>query len=236
MSKYKELKERCYQANMRLPQSGLVFHTFGNVSEVDRDLGVFAIKPSGVPYSDLKVDDIVIVDFDNNVVEGNMRPSSDTKTHCYLYNLWDHIGGVCHTHSKFAVSWAQSQMDIPILGTTHADYLTVDIPCAKPMSDKLIEGNYEHNTGIQIRECFENRALNASEVEMVLIGNHGPFTWAANAKKAVFNSELLEEIAQMAYQTMLINPKAPRQKDALIKKHWERKNGKDGYYGQGEKL
>lgn len=232
MANYKVLKEKCYEANMLLPNSDLVFHTFGNVSEVDRAAGVFAIKPSGVPYKSLKVEDIVIVDLDNQVVEGKMKPSSDTKTHCYLYSIWEGIGGICHTHSKFAVSWAQAQMDIPILGTTHADYLTSDIPCAAPMSDDLIKGNYEHNTGVQIQQCFEAKSLNASEVEMVLIGSHGPFTWGKDAKKAVFNSELLEEIAQMAYQTLQINPKAPRLKAGLIKKHFQRKHGPDSYYGQ----
>lgn len=233
MSNYKGLQEECYEANMLLPELDLVLYTFGNVSVVDRNRNVFAIKPSGVPYTSLKVKDIVILDFKNEVVQGAMRPSSDTKTHCFLYNLWDHIGGICHTHSTYAVSWAQAQKDIPILGTTHADYLTQDIPCAPPMSDDLIEGNYEHNTGKQIQTCFENRQLNGEEVEMVLIGNHGPFTWGKDAQKAVFNSKLLEELAKMAYLTLQINPDAPRLKDALIRKHYERKHGKDAYYGQG---
>ena len=232
MSKYEGLKESCYRANMQLPQLDLVVYTFGNVSEVDRDEGVFAIKPSGVPYDQLKVEDMVIVDFENKVVEGSMRPSSDTKTHAYLYNLWEHIGGICHTHSTYAVAWAQAQRDIPIMGTTHADYTTHDIPCAPPMSDELIEGDYEHNTGIQIRDCFNEKNLDPSEVEMVLIGNHGPFTWGKNADKAVFNSKLLEQLALMAYLSLQINPSAPRLKDALIKKHYERKHGANAYYGQ----
>lgn len=232
MTIYKDLKNECYQANMQLNALGLVVYTFGNVSAVDRKNGVFAIKPSGVPYEDLKPEDMVIVDFDNNIVEGTLRPSSDTKTHAYLYKNWDDIGGIAHTHAKYSVSWAQSQLDIPIFGTTHADHLTADIPCAPPMSDALIKGNYEHNTGIQIIECFQEKSLSHQEVEMVLIGNHGPFTWGKDAAKAVYNSKVLEVIAEMAYLTRQINPNAPRLKQSLIQKHYERKHGKNSYYGQ----
>ena len=217
---------------MKLPELGLVIYTFGNVSAVDRSKGVFAIKPSGVAYELLDAEDIVIVDYDNKIVEGKMRPSSDTKTHASLYKHWPEIGGICHTHSTYAVSWAQAQRDIPIMGTTHADYLTSDIPCAPPMSDQLILGDYEHNTGQQILDCFSDKHLDYKEVEMVLIGNHGPFTWGKDANKAVFNSKLLEEIGKMAYLALQINPSAPRLKDALIKKHYERKHGKNAYYGQ----
>lgn len=231
-SEYSALKQECYEANMELNALNLVVYTFGNVSAVDREKGVFAIKPSGVPYEDLKPEDIVILDFDNNVIEGNLRPSSDTKTHAYLYKNWPEIGGVAHTHATYSVSWAQAQRDIPIFGTTHADHLTSDIPCAPPMKDELIEGNYEHNTGIQIVECFKERNLSYSEVEMVLIGNHGPFAWGKSAAKAVYNSKVLEVVAEMAYLTLQINPEAPRLKDSLIKKHYERKHGKDAYYGQ----
>lgn len=229
---YKNLKQECYEANMQLNALGLVVYTFGNVSAVDRDKGVFAIKPSGVPYELLKPEDIVILDFDNNIIEGTMRPSSDTKTHAYLYKNWDDIGGIAHTHALYSVSWAQAQLDIPIFGTTHADHLTADIPCAPPMSDELIKGNYEHNTGIQILDCFKNKGLSHKEVEMVLIGNHGPFTWGKDAAKAVYNSKVLEVVAQMAYLTLQINPNALRLKDSLIKKHYDRKHGKDAYYGQ----
>jgi L-ribulose-5-phosphate 4-epimerase len=229
---YKDLKQECYDANMQLNALNLVVYTFGNVSAVDRKNGVFAIKPSGVPYEDLKPEDIVIVDFDNNIIEGTMRPSSDTKTHAYLYKNWPNIGGVAHTHATYSVAWAQSQRDIPIFGTTHADHLTSDIPCAAPMNDSLIEGNYEHNTGIQILDCFNEKNLSYEEVEMILIGNHGPFTWGKNAAKAVYNSKVLEVVAEMAYLTLQINPNAPRLKDSLIKKHYERKHGKDSYYGQ----
>jgi L-ribulose-5-phosphate 4-epimerase len=231
-SLYKDLKQECYEANMQLNALNLVVYTFGNVSAVDRKNGVFAIKPSGVPYEDLKPEDIVIVDFDNNIIEGTMRPSSDTKTHAYLYKNWPNIGGVAHTHATYSVAWAQSQQDIPIFGTTHADHLTADIPCAPPMADSLIEGNYEHNTGIQILDCFKEKKLSYEEVEMVLIGNHGPFAWGKNAAKAVYNSKVLEVVAEMAYLTLQINPNAPRLKDSLIKKHYNRKHGKDSYYGQ----
>ncbi|KFF07326.1 L-ribulose-5-phosphate 4-epimerase [Flavobacterium reichenbachii] len=231
-SLYKDLKQECYEANMQLNALNLVVYTFGNVSAVDRKNGVFAIKPSGVPYEDLKPEDMVIVDFDNNIIEGTMRPSSDTKTHAYLYKNWPNIGGVAHTHATYSVAWAQSQQDIPIFGTTHADHLTADIPCAPPMADALIEGNYEHNTGIQILDCFKEKNLSYEEVEMILIGNHGPFAWGKNAAKAVYNSKVLEVVAEMAYLTLQINPNAPRLKDSLIKKHYNRKHGKDSYYGQ----
>ena len=231
-SKYKELKRECYEANMQLNALGLVIHTFGNVSAVDRVTGAFAIKPSGVPYEELNAEDIVVVDYDANTVDGNLRPSSDTKTHAFLYKNWDDIGGIAHTHATYSVAWAQAQQDIPIFGTTHADHLTTDIPCAPPMSDELITGNYEHNTGIQILECFKKKELSHTEVEMVLLGNHGPFTWGENAAKAVYNSTILEAVAQMAYLTLQINPQALRLKDSLIKKHHNRKHGKDAYYGQ----
>lgn len=231
-SKYKSLKEECYEANLRLNVLELVVYTFGNVSAVDRANSVFAIKPSGVPYEILKPNDIVVLDFENNIVEGKMRPSSDTKTHSYLYKNWEHIGGIAHTHAKFSCAWSQAQKDIPIYGTTHADHLTVDIPCAPPMRDKLIEGNYEHNTGIQILDCFKDRKLSHKEVEMILIGNHGPFTWGKDAAKAVYNSKILEVVAEMAYLTIQINPNVSRLKDSLIKKHYERKHGINAYYGQ----
>lgn len=231
-SKYKELQRECYEANMQLEELKLVVYTFGNVSAVDRAEGIFAIKPSGVPYKDLKPEDMVIMNYDANVIEGKLRPSSDTKTHAYLYKHWEDIGGIAHTHAMYSVAWAQAQLDIPIFGTTHADHLTSDIPCAQPMSDELIQGNYEYNTGIQILDCFKEKNLSHLETEMILIGNHGPFTWGKNADKAVYNSKVLETVAEMAYLTRQINPLAPRLKDSLIKKHYERKHGKDAYYGQ----
>ncbi|MCL4117499.1 UNVERIFIED_CONTAM: hypothetical protein GTU68_042300 [Idotea baltica] len=216
---------------MRLPKLGLVLFTFGNVSVADHERRLFAIKPSGVPYEDLSPASMVIVDFDGNLVEGDLRPSSDTKTHAVLYKHWK-VGSISHTHSTYGTSWSQAQQDIPIMGTTHADHLTYDIPCAPVMSDKMIEGDYEYQTGFQILNLFEERQLDYNEVEMVLISNHAPFTWGATAKKAVYNSAVLEEVAKMAYLSLQINPSAPRLKDALIKKHYDRKHGAGAYYGQ----
>lgn len=230
--KYEHIQQEAYAANMELPQLGLVLFTFGNVSAADRSLGVFAIKPSGVAYEDLTPAKMVIVDFDGNTVDGNLRPSSDTQTHAVLYKQWDTIGGVVHTHSPYATSWAQSQLDIPIFGTTHADYNTVDIPCAPPMSDEMIKGNYEYETGFQIINCLKEKGLDYKEVEMVLVGNHAPFTWGKNAHKAVHNSAVLEFVAKMALLTQQINPNAPRLKEALKQKHYERKHGAGSYYGQ----
>lgn len=232
MASFSALKEECFEANIQLEKLNLVFFTFGNVSAVDRNEGVFAIKPSGVPYSRLKPADIVIVDFENTVVEGKLRPSSDTKTHSFLYRTWENIGGVSHTHSTYSVAWAQSLKDIPILGTTHADHLVSDVPCAPPMADELIASDYEHMTGQQIIDCFQSRNLSYEEVEMVLIGSHGPFTWGKDASAAVYNSKVLEEVARMAYLSLQINPDVPRMKDALIEKHYERKHGSNAYYGQ----
>ncbi|WP_339814228.1 L-ribulose-5-phosphate 4-epimerase [uncultured Imperialibacter sp.] len=232
MSKYDHIREEAFEANMQLPKLGLVLFTFGNVSAADRSLGVFAIKPSGVPYEQLSPGKMVIVDFDGKTIDGSLRPSSDTLTHAVLYKHWEKVGGITHTHSTYATSWAQSQRDIPIFGTTHADHNTVDIPCAPPMSDDMIRGDYEYQTGFQILNCFKEKKLDYEEVEMVLVGNHAPFTWGKDAAKAVYNSAVLESVAQMALLTEQINPKAPRLKDALIKKHFERKHGPNSYYGQ----
>ncbi|WP_426329520.1 L-ribulose-5-phosphate 4-epimerase [Pedobacter sp. R-06] len=232
MSNYQDIKEQAYQANMQLPKLGLVLFTFGNVSAADRSKGVFAIKPSGVPYEDLSPEKMVIVDFEGNTVEGSLRPSSDTKTHAVLYKHWAEIGGIVHTHSAYGTAWAQAQRAIPIFGTTHADHLTVDIPCAPPMADEMIKGNYEYETGFQIMNHFESLGLSYKEVEMILVGNHAPFTWGKTAEKAVYNSAVLETVAQMALLTEQINPQAPKLKDSLIAKHYERKHGDGAYYGQ----
>ena len=232
MSQYQHIKQEAFEANMHLPKLGLVLFTFGNVSAADRDLKVFAIKPSGIPYQDLSPEKMVIVDFDGNIIEGSLRPSSDTKTHAVLYKNWQHISGISHTHSTYATAWAQAQRCIPIFGTTHADHLTVDIPCASPMDDEMILGDYEYQTGFQIINHFEQNQLDYRQVEMILVGNHAPFTWGKTAAKAVYNSAVLESVAQMALLTEQINPKAPLLRDALIKKHYSRKHGPDSYYGQ----
>lgn len=232
MSKYLHLQEEAREANMQLPGLGLVVFTFGNVSAADRSLGVFAIKPSGLPYNDLSPDKMVIVDFDGKTVEGKLRPSSDTLTHAVLYRHWPAINGIAHTHSTYATAWAQAQRDIPLFGTTHADYATVDIPCAPPMSDEMIKGNYEYQTGFQIIDHFREKKLSYEEVEMVLVGNHAPFAWGKTPSRAVYNAAVLEEIAKMAFLTEQINPGAPRLNEALIRKHFERKHGPGRYYGQ----
>ncbi len=232
MSQYAHIKEEAYQANMQLSQFDLTFFTFGNVSVIDRTLGVFAIKPSGMAYADLSVEKMVIVDLDGQTVEGNLRPSSDTLTHAVLYKHWKKIGSIAHTHSTYATAWAQAQRDIPIYGTTHADHNTVDIPCAPPMNDEMIKGNYEYETGFQIINCFAEKGLRYEEVEMILVGNHAPFAWGIDGKKAVYNAAVIEQVAQMAWLTEQINPNAKRLKEALIKKHFDRKHGANAYYGQ----
>jgi L-ribulose-5-phosphate 4-epimerase len=232
---YQPIREAAYQSNMQLPELGLVLFTFGNVSVADRALGVFAIKPSGVPYEALSPEKMVVVDFEGKTVDGSLRPSSDTLTHALLYKKWVEVGAIVHTHSTYATAWAQAKRDIPIFGTTHADHITVDIPCASPMGDKMIRGNYEYETGNQIINCFKERRLDYREVEMMLVGNHAPFAWGKTAAKAVYNAAVLEEVAKMALLTEQINKKAPRLKSSLIKKHHERKHGPDSYYGQSEK-
>jgi len=232
MSRYNDIRQAAYEANMQLPKLSLVLFTFGNVSAVDRKEGVFAIKPSGVPYEDLTPEKMVIVDFDANIVKGKLRPSSDTKTHAVLYKHWENIGGIVHTHSTYATAWAQAQRDIPIFGTTHADHNTVNIPCAPPMHDDMITGDYEYQTGFQIMNCFKEKGLSYEEVEMILVGNHAPFTWGKTPAKAVYNSAVLETVAHMALLTEQINANAPRLKDALIRKHYDRKHGEGSYYGQ----
>ena len=232
MSKYIAIQQSAYKANMQLPKLGLVLFTFGNVSAADRQLGVFAIKPSGVPYEELSPEKMVVVDFEGEKVEGVLRPSSDTPTHAVLYKHWDTVGGIVHTHSVYATAWAQSLRSIPIFGTTHADHNTSDIPCAPPMSDEMIQGSYEYETGFQIMDELKERGLSYKEIEMILVGNHAPFTWGKTPEKAVYNSAVLETIAKMALLTEQINANAPRLKDALIKKHFDRKHGAGSYYGQ----
>ena len=232
--KYQQLQLAAFDANRQLPKLNLVLFTFGNVSVIDRSLGVFAIKPSGVPYEELSPEIMVIVDLEGNTIQGSLRPSSDTLTHAVLYKHWPNIGSIVHTHSTYATSWAQTQRNIPIYGTTHADHTTYDIPCAAPMNDKMIKGNYEYETGIQIINCFKEKGLNYEDVEMILVANHAPFTWGKTPEKAVYNSAVLENIAQMAYLTEQINKDSPRLKEALIQKHFERKHGPDSYYGQNK--
>ena len=233
MSKYNELKEKCWQANMEVPRYKLAVYTFGNVSTLNPSEGIFAIKPSGVPYDEMKAEDMVLLDLDGKKVEGRMNPSSDTPTHIVLYRSLSGVYSIVHAHSTYAVAWAQACRPIPIYGTTHADHLAGDIPVTEVMSDEMIRGQYEEQTGYQIINALKEKNLSPRDVQMILVACHGPFTWGATPDKAVCNAMVLEEIARMAFMTEQINPDIKRMKDTLINKHYERKHGKDAYYGQG---
>ncbi len=231
---YKKLREQCCRANLELPKLGLAIYTFGNVSVVDRKTGVFAIKPSGVPYSKMRADDMVIVRIaDGKVMEGALRPSSDVNSHLILYRAFPNIGSVVHTHSLYAVSWAQACRPVPVYGTSHADYLSCDIPCTELMADEEIKKGFE--CGKLIVDYFRGHKLNPDEVPMVLVGGHGPFIWGANATQSVCNARILEELCHMAYLTEQINPQISPLKDTLLDKHRGRKYGKNAYYGQKQK-
>ena len=228
---YNRIKQEAYDANMELPKLGLVLFTFGNVSVVDRENKVFAIKPSGVPYEDLKPSDMVIVDFDSNIIEGDLRPSSDTKTHAVLYKEWEGIGSIVHTHSTYGTAWAQSNRDIPIYGTTHADYIYGEVPCLRTLTKEEIDEGYEKNTGILIADYFRNTE-NIFAVPCALCKNHGPFAWGKDAMDAVHNAVVLEEVAKMAARTEMINPHVQSAPQILQDKHYLRKHGPGAYYGQ----
>ncbi len=232
ISRYQQIKEEACAANKQLPALGLVLFNFGNASVSNQELGVFAIKPSGVPYGELSPEKMVVVDFEGKIIEGALMPSTDTRTHAALYREWKNIGAIVHTHSLYATAWAQSGREIPIYGTTHADHFTGPIPCAPPMEDEKIKGDYELETGLQIIHYLNKKQLSHEDVEMILISHHAPFTWGKNAEKAIRNSALLEFIAHMALLTEQINPTAATLKQTLIQKHFERKHGPDAYYGQ----
>jgi L-ribulose-5-phosphate 4-epimerase len=229
-SPYRELKERAWAANQEIPKRGLAIYTFGNVSALDAERGVIAIKPSGVAYDELKVDDLVVVDLEGQIVEGRLRPSSDTATHLVLYRNWKGIGGVVHTHSSYATGWAQARKPIPIYGTTHADHLAEDVPCTAVMTDDAIERDYEVETGRQILDCFKGR--DPLQTPMVLVAGHAPFTWGKTPEQAVYNAAVLEELSRMAFVTQMLDRSAERLPESLIRKHFERKHGKNAYYGQ----
>jgi L-ribulose-5-phosphate 4-epimerase len=228
---YNELKRRVLEANLQLPSYGLVTFTWGNVSEIDRERGVIAIKPSGVSYETMSVDDIVVIDLDGNIIEGSLNPSSDTPTHVELYRAFDSIGGIVHTHSRNATIWAQAGLDIPALGTTHADYFYGDIPCTRQLSADEIQHDYELNTGKVIVEEFGKRQLDPTALPSAIISGHAPFSWGKDAFDAVHNAVVLEEIAAMATSTRALNASI-RIQDELLDKHYNRKHGKDAYYGQ----
>lgn len=228
--RYQELKRQAFEANLELDRRGLVLYTWGNVSQLDRDAGVFAIKPSGVPYDRLTAADMVVVDLDNDIVEGSLKPSSDTRTHTHLYRHFGAIGGITHTHSTYATAWAQAQQPIPCYGTTHADYAYGEIPCTAVMSNAQIDRDYEEETGIQITDAFRDR--NPAETPMVIVAGHAPFAWGKDAAESVYHAVVLEEIARMAFLTKTIHPSTPPLKQEIVDKHYLRKHGKDAYYGQ----
>ena len=229
-----QLKQEVYEANMLLPKYHLVTFTWGNVSGIDREKGLFVIKPSGVDYDKLTPDSMVGVNLEGEVVEGDYRPSSDTPTHVVLYNRFQEIGGVVHTHSPWATSWAQAGRGIPCYGTTHADYLYGQVPCVRTLTKEEIETAYEKNTGVLIADEFERLAVDYLATPAVLCKNHGPFTWGKDAKEAVHNAVVLEEVAKMAARCEQIDPKVNPAPQELQDKHYYRKHGKNAYYGQGK--
>jgi len=225
-----ELKQRVLEANLALPKHNLVTFTWGNVSGINREENLIVIKPSGVPYDDLKIEDMVVVDFDGNIVEGKLKPSSDTPTHIILYKMFPDIGGVVHTHAPYSTSWAQAGRGIPPLGTTHADYFYGSIPCTREMTEQEINGDYELETGNVIVETFED--LNPDEIPSVLVHSHAPFSWGKDPEEALHNAVVLEEVAKMAIQTYQLNSKIPSMDQSLLDKHFLRKHGSTAYYGQ----
>lgn len=228
----KELRQAVYQANMELPRRGLVTSTWGNASGIDRETGILLIKPSGVEYADLTPEMLVALDLDGKIVEGELKPSSDTKTHIELYRAFPNIGGVVHTHSSHATAWAQACMDIPAYGTTHADYFYGSIPCARHLTREELDEDYERNTGKVIVETFAQRGIDPDHVPAVICASHGPFTWGRDADQAVYHASVLEEVARMALMTRQINPNAAPAPQHVLDKHFMRKHGPNAYYGQ----
>ena len=227
------LKQQVYEANMELPRRGLVTYTWGNVSGIDRASGLMVIKPSGVEYEELTIDKMVVVDLQTGtIVEGSLNPSSDTKTHLELYKAFPALGGIVHTHSPFAVAWAQAGRDIPCYGTTHADYFYGPVPCARHLTAAELEDDYEKNTGKVIIETFQNRNIDPVAVPAVICHSHGPFTWGKDAAQAVYHAVVLEEVAKMALFTRQIDPAAAPAPQSMQDKHYLRKHGPNAYYGQ----
>lgn len=228
----KKLKHAVYEANMELPHRGLVTYTWGNVSGIDRERGLVVIKPSGVSYDELTPDDLVVLDLYGKVVDGKLNPSSDTKTHLELYKAFPEIGGIVHTHSPYAVGWAQAGRDIPAYGTTHADYFYGPVPCCRSLTEQEVEEDYERNTGLVIVETFRQRELDPVHVPGAICRNHGPFTWGKDAAQAVYHAVVLEEVAKMAVYTTQIAPDAQPAPQYVLDKHFLRKHGPNAYYGQ----
>jgi L-ribulose-5-phosphate 4-epimerase len=227
-----ELRQKVYAANMELPKRKLVTFTWGNVSGIDRETRLFVIKPSGVEYEDLRPSNLVVVDLEGNTVEGDLNPSSDTATHLELYKAFPELGGIVHTHSPYAVGWAQAGRDIPCYGTTHADYFYGPVPCARNLTPEEIEEAYEKNTGKIIVETFQKRNINPGYVPAVICSNHGPFTWGKDASAAVYHAAVLEEVAKMATLTQINNLKVEAAPQCIQDKHFSRKHGPNAYYGQ----
>lgn len=227
-----QLKQQVYEANMELPKRGLVTYTWGNVSGIDRESGLVVIKPSGVEYDELTPDKLVVVDLNGTVVEGSLRPSSDTKTHLELYKAFPSLGGIVHTHSPYAVAWAQAGEGIPCYGTTHADYFYGTIPCARHLTQQEIDEDYEKNTGTVIVETFQTQNIDPVHVPAVICHSHGPFTWGKDAAQAVYHAVVLEEVARMAILTRQVNPAAASAPQSVQDKHFMRKHGPNAYYGQ----
>ena len=227
---YEALKQRVFEANLELPKRNLVVFTWGNVSEIDRNLGVIAIKPSGVDYETMSADDMVVVDLDGNVVEGKYKPSSDLATHVELYKAFNNVNGIVHTHSRWATIFAQAKKSVPCFGTTHADYFYGDVLCTRELSTEEIKGEYEKNTGLVIVETFKD--LEASQHPGVVVASHGPFTWGKDAKDAVHNAVVLEEVSMMAWHSMMLCHELESIPQTLLDKHYLRKHGKNAYYGQ----
>ena len=232
MDTYKFLREEAFEANLEIKKQNLAIYTWGNVSAFDPDRGVFAIKPSGVPYDKLSPESMVIVDLEGRVVAGSLNPSSDTKTHQVLYREFSGIRGITHTHSPYAVAWAQAKKPVPVYGTTHADHGTEAVPCTEFMSEEAVKNNYELETGNLIVETFKKGGLNPAYVNMVLVAGHGPFTWGKDAAQSVYHGAVLEEVCKMALLTLHLDPEVKPLPDHIIRKHWERKHGPGAYYGQ----
>ncbi|MDR1956260.1 MAG: L-ribulose-5-phosphate 4-epimerase AraD [Treponema sp.] len=232
MDIYKTLREEAFEANQEIPRRNLAIYTWGNVSAYDPGKGVFAIKPSGVAYESLCPQDMVLVDLDGTILDGAYRPSSDTPTHRVLYREFSGIRGICHTHSTYAVAWAQARKSVPVLGTTHADHGAQPIPCTEVLNEEALRNDYELETGNLIVKTYRKDRMDPAHITMVLVAGHGPFTWGKNAAESVYHGAVLEEICKMALLTLSLNPAAEALPGHIIRKHWERKHGSGAYYGQ----
>jgi L-ribulose-5-phosphate 4-epimerase len=233
MSEYKTLKEEAYEANLEIKRQNLAIYTWGNVSAFDPDRGIFAIKPSGVEYEKLTPKMMVLIDMEGKIVNsGNLKPSSDTKTHLVLYREFKNIRGITHTHSPYATAWAQAKKAVPVLGTTHADYCAKEIPCTEFMSPEAVKNDYELETGNLIIETFKTQNLDPAQINMALVAGHGPFSWGGSAGQSVYHAVIMEEICKIAYFTAALDPNVKPLPDHIIQKHWDRKHGPNAYYGQ----